>query len=135
MTEDEVKELNEQIDKAGGSKYANSFTVIGDNHGMSILFMTHEVPTTCVTISYKACRRLMELLQESLDNAKAKEVSAENVSFSHPDLGTTLEKTLAESADIGLSALQYKALAEKDMSEAQKAYLKQLFSKTEWVEK
>ena len=99
MTEDEVKELNEQIEEAGGSKYVNSFDVIGCNHDVSILFMTHEVPTTCVTISYKACHRLIELLQEALDGAKSKEVSS----------------------DIGLSALQYKALAEKDMAEAQKA--------------
>ena len=80
MTEDEIKELNEQIDQAGGSKYANGFTVIGDPHDMTIVFATHQVPTSSVTISYKACRRLIELLQESLDSAKTKEeVSAENV--------------------------------------------------------
>jgi len=101
MTEDEVKELNEQIDEAGGSKYVNSFDVIGCNHDMSILFSTHAVPTTCVTISYKACRRLMELLQESLDSAKAKEkVSAENVTLNFPEgMGTTLVEVLAESPD------------------------------------
>ena len=88
MTEDEIKELNEQIAEAGGSKYANGCTVISGNNDMSILFMTHEVPTTCVTMSYKSCSRLIERLQESLDSAKSKEVSA----------------------DIGISALQYKAL-------------------------
>ena len=80
MTECEAKELDEQIAEVGGSKYANGCTVISGNNDMSILFMTHEVPTTCVTMSYKSCSRLIELLRDSLDNAKAKEeVSAENV--------------------------------------------------------
>ena len=105
MTEDEVKELNEQIDEAGGSKYANSFTVIGNPHDMSILFMTHEVPTTCVTISYKACRRLIELLQESLDDAKTKEVSAENASFHAPDFRTIFQKLTPIEKDEFLKAL------------------------------
>lgn len=79
MTECEAKELDKQIAEAGGSKYANGCTVISGNNDMSILFMTHEVPTTCVTMSYKSCSRLIELLRDSLDNAKAKEVSSENV--------------------------------------------------------
>lgn len=54
--------------------------------------MTHEVPTTCVTISYKACHRLIELLQEALDGAKSKEVSAENVPHTLEDLGTVFQK-------------------------------------------
>ena len=98
MTKDEIKELDEQIAEAGGAKYANSFTVISDPHDMSILFMTHEVPTTCVTISYKACHRLIELLQEALDSAKAKEkVSAENVPQVNPNMGATLKEALAEA--------------------------------------
>ena len=102
MTEDEIKELNEQIAEAGGTKYANSFTVIVNPYDMSILFMTHDVPTTCMTISYKACRRLIELLQEALALSKAKEeVSAENVTLNHfPEgMGTTLVEVLAESPD------------------------------------
>ena len=92
MTEDEVKELNEQIDELGGSKYVNSFDVIGCNHDMSILFSTHAVPTTCVTISYDACHSLIELLQESLDSPKAKEeVSAENVPQTLQDFGTVFQ--------------------------------------------
>ena len=105
MTEDEVKELNEQIDEAGGSKYANSFTVIGDNYDMSILFSTHAVPTTCVTISYKACHKLIELLQVALDNAKSKEVSAENVSFTAPDFRTIFQKLTPIEKDEFLKAL------------------------------
>jgi hypothetical protein len=101
MTDDEIKELNEQIDETGGSMYVNGFTVIGDPHDMSILFMTHQVPTNCVTISYKACRRLIELLQESLDSAKAKEVSAEDVPQVNPNMGiSSLQEVLAESPNL-----------------------------------
>lgn len=101
MTECEAKELNEQIAEAGGSKYANGFTVIANPYDMTILFMTHEVPTTCMTISYKACRRLIELLQESLDSAKAKEeVSAANVPLVNPNIGiSSLQEVLAELPD------------------------------------
>ena len=102
MTEDEIEELNEQIAASGGSKYANSFTVIGDPHDMTIVFKTHEVPTSSVTISYKACHRLIELLQEGLDCAKTKDVSAENVPPNPPpeDMGTTLAEDLAENQDL-----------------------------------
>ena len=101
MTEDEIKELDEQIAEAGGRKYANSFTVISEDHDMSILFMTHDVPTSGVTISYKACRKLIELLQESLDSAKAKEeVSAANVPLVNPNMGiSSLQEVLAELPD------------------------------------
>jgi len=107
MTEDEVKELSEQVDELGGSKYVNSFDVICCNHDMSILFSTHAVLTTCVTISYKACHKLIELLQESLDNAKSKEIK--------PNAGTALKEALlkgvstanAQSAIDTLTAMGY----------------------------
>ena len=73
MTEDEIKELKEKIAKAGGSKYANSFTVIESPYDMTIVFKKHEDPIDCVIISYKACLTLIEMMQEVLDNAKTKE--------------------------------------------------------------
>lgn len=91
MTEDEIKELNEQIAESGGSKYANGFTVIADPYDMTIVFATHQRPASSVTISYKACHRLIELLQGGLDCAKTKEeVSAANVPQVNPNMGGTL---------------------------------------------
>ena len=101
MTEDEIKELNEQIAEAGGTKYANGFSVIINPYDMTIMFETHQVPTSSVTISYKACHRLIELLQEGLDCAKTKEeVSAENVTLNpFPEgMGTTLAEVLTATS-------------------------------------
>ena len=103
MTEDEIKELKEKIAKAGGSKYANSFTVIESPYDMTIVFKKHEDPIDCVTLSYKACLTLIDMMQEVLDSAKAKEeVSAENVPHNppHEGMGTTLAEDLAENQDL-----------------------------------
>lgn len=101
MTEDEIKELKEKIAKAGGSKYANSFTVIESPYDMTIVFKKHEDPIDCVTISYKACLTLIDMMQEVLDNAKTEEeVSAENVPLVNPNMGiSSLQEVLAELPD------------------------------------
>ena len=98
MTEDEIEEVNEQIAEAGGTKYVNGFTVIGDPYDMSILFMTDQVPTSSVTISYKACLALIEMMQETLDSAKTKEIK--------PNGGTVLEEALLKGVSMANAQLE-----------------------------